>query len=73
MASARTKIISVAQALRCASQVRQGKACSQSDLRATVLLLDTAVKTARRTASATKRALLSSDNMVTRLLAKIGL
>lgn len=68
-----SKITTIADALRCASKVNQGKACSMAELRATVTLLDTARKTALRTARSTKTALMRSDNMVTRLMAKIGL
>lgn len=71
--AARSKIITVAHALRCVSNVKQGKACSMQDAKATMILLDTALKTARRTGRATKKALVASDNMVTRLLGKIGL
>lgn len=73
MSSKRTKINNIAAALRCAASVRAGKACSMADARATMLLLDTAIKTSRRTGSALKQQLAQSDNMVTRLLAKIGL
>ena len=59
-------------ALRCASHIKQGKACSMADARATAMLLDTGLKTARRNASSTKKALMASDNMVTRLLMKLG-
>ena len=68
----RSKITNIAMALRCASHIKQGKACSMADARATVALLDTAVKTARRNASTSKKALMASDNMVTRLLMKLG-
>lgn len=71
--ASRSKITTIAQALRCVSNVRQGKACSMQDAKATMLLLDTALKTSRRSASAMKKRLLDSDNMVTRLMAKIGL
>lgn len=39
----------IAQALACARKVRQGKACSMSELKATVVLLDDARKTAQGT------------------------
>jgi len=71
--ASKTKINNIAAALRCASNIKQGKACSMADARATVMLLDTAVKTSRRTGTALKRQLAQSDNMVTRLMAKIGL
>lgn len=68
-----SKITTIADALKCAKKVNDGKACSATELRATVKLLSTALKTARRTARSTKEALARSDNMVTRLMAKIGL
>ena len=71
--ASKTKINNIAAALRCASNIKQGKACSMADARATVMLLDTAIKTSRRTGSALKKQLAQSDNMVTRLMAKIGL
>ena len=70
--AARSKITNIPMALRCASHIKQGKACSMADARATVALLDTGLKTARRNASASKKALMASDNMVTRLLMKLG-
>jgi len=70
--SSRSKITNIAMALRCASHIKQGKACSMADARATAMLLDTGLKTARRNASASKKALMASDNMVTRLLMKLG-
>ena len=70
--AARSKITNIAMALRCASHIKQGKACSMADARATAMLLDTGLKTARRNASASKKALMASDNMVTRLLMKLG-
>jgi hypothetical protein len=68
----RSKITNIAAALRCASHIKQGKACTMADARATAMLLDTGLKTARRNASASKKALMASDNMVTRLLMKLG-
>jgi len=68
----RSKVQNIAGALRCASQIKAGKSCSMADARSTVMLLDTAVKTARRRAAAEKKALAQSDNMVSRLLMKLG-
>lgn len=68
----RSKITNIAMALRCASHIKQGKACSMADARATAMLLDTGLKTARRNASSAKKQLMASDNMVTRLLMKLG-
>jgi len=67
------KVTTIADALKCAAKINSGKACSAAEMRATIKLLDTALKTARRTARTTKQALARSDNMVTRLMAKIGL
>ena len=67
------KITTIADALKCASKVKAGKACTVSEMRSTIELLDTARKTALRTARATKQALVRSDNMVSRLMGKIGL
>jgi len=70
--ASRSKITNIAMALRCASHIKQGKACSMADARATAMLLDTGLKTARRNAASSKKALMASDNMVTRLLMKLG-
>ena len=67
------KITTIADALKCASKINAGKACSASEMRATIKLLDTALKTSRRSLRAAKQQLTRSDNMVTRLMAKIGL
>ena len=67
------KVTTIADALKCASKIKAGKACTVSEMRSTITLLDTARKTALRTARATKKALDRSDNMVTRLMGKIGL
>ena len=39
----------IAQALSCVRKVRQGKACTMNELKATVMLLDDARKTSQRT------------------------
>ncbi len=67
------KVTTIADALKCASKINQGKACSAAEMRSTIKLLDTALKTARRSARTAKDALKRSDSMVTRLMAKIGL
>jgi len=67
------KVKTIADAMKCASKVNAGQACSAAELRATVKLLSQALKTAKATARAAKRSLKESDNMVTRLMAKIGL
>lgn len=46
MAKRSTNPTTIAQALSCVRKVRQGKACSMSELKGTVMLLDDARKTA---------------------------
>lgn len=67
------KITTIADALKCAAKIKAGKACSASEMRATITLLSTALATSRRTLRAAKDNLARSDNMVTRLMSKIGL
>ncbi len=67
------KITTIADALKCAAKIKAGKACSASEMKATITLLDTALKTSRRSLRAARQQLTRSDNMVTRLMAKIGL
>ena len=43
---AKSSPTTIAQAAKCVSKVRQGKACSVSELKASLLLLDDARKTA---------------------------
>jgi hypothetical protein len=67
------KITTIADALKCAAKIKAGKACSAAEMRATISLLSTALSTSRRTLRAAKDNLARSDNMVTRLMSKIGL
>lgn len=67
------KVTTIADALKCASKISNGKACSASEMRATIKLLDTGLKTSRRTVRELKHQLSRSDGLVTRLMAKIGL
>lgn len=67
------KVKTIADALKCASKVNAGQACSPAELRATVKLLSSALKTAKSTARMAKKQLKDSDNMVTRLMSKLGL
>ena len=63
----------IAQASACASKVSRGQVCSMAELKATVLLLNTALKTARSTAKAAKREAGEAKDMVSKLLGRIGL
>ena len=67
------KVKTIADALKCASKVNAGQACSPAELRSTVKLLSSALKTAKSTARLAKNQLKASDNMVTRLMGKLGL
>ena len=67
------KITTIADALKCAAKVKAGKSCSASEMRATIALMSTALSTSRRSLRAAKDSLARSDNMVTRLMSKIGL
>jgi len=67
------KVKTIADALKCASKVNAGQACSAAEMRATVKLLSSALKTAKSTASTVKKQLKRSDDMVARLLSKVGL
>jgi hypothetical protein len=66
------KVTTIADALKCAAKVNAGKACSPAEMRATIKLLDTGLKTSRRTIRELKRQVSDKDSMVRRLLAKIG-
>jgi hypothetical protein len=41
-------VTTIADALRCARKVKQGKACTMQELKSTVLLLETGMKSAQR-------------------------
>lgn len=42
-------VTTIADALRCARKLKQGKACTMQELKSTVMLLETGMKTAQRT------------------------
>lgn len=67
------KVTTIAQASACVAKLRQGKACSAAELRATALLLDGALKTARRSTRTLREQLMRSEDMVKSLLGRIGL
>ena len=43
-------VTTIADALRCVRKVKQGKACTMQELKSSLLLLETGMKTAQRTA-----------------------
>jgi len=63
----------IAQAMKCANKVARGQACTMSELKATVQLLNSALKTARTTAKVAKREAGEAKEMVSKLLGRIGL
>jgi len=67
------KVTTIADALKCAAKINAGKACTAAEMRATIKLLDTGLKTSRRTVRELKRQLTRSDGLVQRLMGKIGL
>jgi len=67
------KVTTIADALKCAAKINAGKACTAAEMRATIKLLDTGLKTSRRTVRELKRQLTRSDGLVSRLMGKIGL
>ena len=66
------KITTIAQASACVAKMRAGKSCSAAEMKATALLLDGALKTARRSTRMAKEQLANSQEMVRALLARIG-
>lgn len=66
------KVTTIADALKCAAKVNAGKSCTPAEMRATIKLLDSGLKTSRRTIRELKRQVTDKDSMVRRLLAKLG-
>ena len=71
--AARKAITTIAQASSCVAKMRTGKSCSAAEMRATALLLDQALKTARRNTKGLRDQLARSEDMVKSLLSRIGL
>lgn len=70
---AKKTITTIAQASACVRKMRAGKSCSAAEMRATALLLDQALKTARRNTKGLRDQLARSEDMVKSLLSRIGL
>jgi len=66
-------IKTIADASACAAKVAAGKPCTMAELKATVSLLNAAMKTARSTDKAAKREAAEAKDMLTRLLSRVGL
>ena len=67
------KVTTIADALKCASKINAGKSCTPAEMRATIKLLNTGLRTSRRTVAELKRQLTRSDGLVSKLMTKIGL
>lgn len=67
------KVSTIADAMKCAAKLAEGKACTQAELKATVRLLSGALKTARATAKVAKREAKEAKDMLGRALSRIGL
>jgi len=70
---ARTTPKTIADASRCAAKVAAGKPCTMAELKATVSLLNTAMKTARATARVAKREAGEAKDMLKSVLGRVGL
>jgi hypothetical protein len=60
----------IAMASRCAAKVQAGKACTMAELRATVTLLNTGLKTGRRSLKVARDQLREKSLMVRDLLGR---
>ena len=69
----KNSVKTIADASRCAAKVAAGQACTMAELKATVAVLNTALKTARSTAKVAKREAMEAKDMVGKLLSRIGL
>lgn len=70
---AKKAITTVADAMSCANKLAQGKSCTQAEMKATIRLLNGALKTARATAKAAKREASEAKDMFKSLLSRVGL
>ncbi len=70
---ARKAIETVADAMSCANKMASGKSCTQAEMKATVRILNGALKTARTTARTAKREALEAKDMLKSILNRVGL
>lgn len=70
---AKKTVRTIADAMSCASKISEGKACSATEMKATIRLLSMGLKTARTTAKAAKREAIEAKDMVRSLLSRVGL
>lgn len=72
MAKRSNEIKTIADASRCAAKVAQGKPCTMAELKATVTVLNMALKTARSTAKTAKREASEAKDMVKAFLNRMN-
>ncbi len=66
-------ITTIADATRCAAKMANGQACTVNEMKATVRLLNSGLRTARATAKAAKREANEARDMFRALLSRVGL
>ena len=67
------KVTNIADASKCAKKLAEGKACTVAELKATVRLLNDAMKASRTAAKIAKREAREAKEMLGRALGRLGL
>lgn len=70
---AKKTVSTIADAMNCATKMANGKSCTQAEMKATVRILNGALKTARTTARMAKREALEARDMLKSVLGRVGL
>ena len=70
---AKKVVKTIADASACAAKLAEGKACTMAEMKATIRILNAALKTARSTAKAAKREAKSATESFRLLMSRIGL
>jgi len=70
---AKNPIKTIADASSCAAKLADGKACTMAEMKATIRILNSALKTARVTARAAKKEAKSATESFRALLSRVGL
>jgi len=68
----KSTVTTIAQAAKCVSKVKSGKACSMAELRATIILLDDAWKTSKKMKSMLKTQLKQESSRLSDALKALG-
>jgi|TARA_R110001606_G_scaffold312284_1_gene459002 hypothetical protein len=68
---AKVTVTTIAQATKCAAKVKAGKPCTQAELRSTVLLLNEAQKSSRRSLAFARKQVAEKTQMVSELLGSV--